>query len=102
MNYLVKARPTERLGSIPTQERERLLAGEREAAAALIASGVMIWMWYLPGSTSSIGIWNADNEEELDTNLKKLPFFPYHEVDITALAAHPAFPTPLRTVGPAV
>ena len=101
MNHLVKATPTERMLTLSADERETLLAGERDAAKALIASGAMTWVWYLPGSTTSIALWNADSAEALDAHLRTLPLFPYHEVEITTLAAHPAFPTPLRIVEPA-
>jgi muconolactone D-isomerase len=96
MNYLVTATPTERLTGLTTDERAGLMAREREVASALIATGAITWMWRLPGTEASVSIWNAESDEELREHLEELPVFPYNDVEITALAAHPAFPTALR------
>ncbi|MEJ2861943.1 muconolactone Delta-isomerase family protein [Actinomycetospora flava] len=101
MNYLVKATPTERMRTLGADERETLLAGEREAATALITAGSLAWMWYLPDSRTSVSIWNADDRDALDADLRTLPFLPYHDLEISVLAAHPAFPTPLGVAEPA-
>jgi muconolactone D-isomerase len=97
MEYLVKGTPTRRLLDLSADDRDALMAGEREVAAALIAEGAITWMWRLPGTNTSIAIWNAENAEALEGHLKMLPVFPYNDVEITALAAHPAFPTSLST-----
>lgn len=96
MDYLVKATPTGRLLGLSAADRATLMAQEREVASALIAGGTITWMWRLPDSTTSISIWNAESAEALGAHLQTLPVFPYNDVEITALAAHPAFPTPLR------
>lgn len=96
MDYLVKATPTGRLLELSSDDRDKLMAREREVATALIARGTITWMWRLPGTHTSITIWNAESAEALDAHLKTLPIFPYNDVEVTALAAHPAFPAPLR------
>lgn len=96
MDYLVKATPTGRLLELSSDDRDKLMAREREVATALIARGTITWMWRLPGTNTSITICNAESAEALDAHLKTLPVFPYNDVEVTALAAHPAFPAPLR------
>lgn len=96
MDYLVKASPTGELSNLPTEERDELMAREREVATALIRSGAITWMWRLPDSGVSLGIWNAESADALDAHLRTLPIFPYNSIEITALAVHPAFPTSLR------
>ena len=99
MDYLVKATPTGGLLGLSADERDELMAVEREIATALIREGVITWMWRLPGTGTSVAIWNAENAEALDAHLRTLPVYPYNDVEITALAAHPAFPTSLRAAG---
>ena len=96
MNFLVKATPTSGLLDLSADDRDELMVGEREVAAALIAGGAITWMWRLPGTTTSLSIWNAESAEDLDAHLMTLPFFPYNDVEVTALAPHPAFPSSLR------
>ena len=96
MNFLVKATPTGALLDLSAGDRDELMVGEREVAAALIAGGAIAWMWRLPGTSTSLSIWNAESAEDLDAHLKTLPLFPYNDVEVTALAPHPAFPSSLR------
>jgi muconolactone delta-isomerase len=97
MDYFVKATPTGGLTDLSADDRDELMAGEREVAGALIAEGAITWMWRLPGTTTTLAIWNAVSAEALDAHLKTLPIFPYNDIEVTELAAHPAFPTSLRT-----
>ncbi len=96
MDYLVTATPTGRLRELSAEDRDKLMADEREVATALIAGGTITWMWRLPDTTTSITIWNAESTEALDAHLKTLPIFPYNDIKVTALAPHPAFPIALR------
>jgi muconolactone D-isomerase len=98
MDFLVRATPTNGLLELSAEERERLMAREREVASALIAAGTITWMWRLPDTGTSVTIWNAEDLEALERHLGTLPVRPYNVLEITALAAHPAFPTPLRAV----
>jgi muconolactone D-isomerase len=96
MNHLVRATPTERLHDLSADDRDELMVREREVATALIAGGVITWMWRLPDSDISISLWDTESAEALDAHLRTLPVFPYNDVEITALAGHPAFPAPLH------
>jgi muconolactone D-isomerase len=96
VDYLVKAAPTQRFLDLSAAEVEELIARERTVATALMAEGAITWIWRLPGTTTSVAIWNAESAETLDAHLETLPIFPYQDIEITELAPHPAFPAPLR------
>lgn len=96
MDYLVKATPTGGLLDLSDDDRDELMAREREIATALIAGGAITWMWRLPGTGTSLSIWNVESAEALHAHMKTLPVFPYNDVEVTELAPHPAFPTSLR------
>ena len=100
MDYLVKGTPTRRLFELSADDRDALMASERKIATDLIAGGAITWMWRLPGTQTSIAIWNAESAEDLEAHLKMLPVYPYNDVEITALSAHPAFPASLSTAAP--
>jgi muconolactone D-isomerase len=95
MDYLVKATPTGGLLDLSDNDRDELMTREREVATALIGAGAIVWMWRLPGTTTSVSIWSAGSAEALDAHLETLPVFPYNDVEITELAEHPAFPNSL-------
>ncbi|GAA4923093.1 muconolactone D-isomerase [Actinomycetospora succinea] len=96
MNYLVTGTPTGRLLDLPADDRDALMAREREVATALISGGVIVWMWRLPDTDTSVTVWDAESTEALTAHLESLPVFPYTDVEVTELAAHPAFPAPLH------
>ncbi|MFC5063163.1 muconolactone Delta-isomerase family protein [Actinomycetospora atypica] len=96
MDYLVTATPTGGLIDLAADERDELMARERQIATALIDAGTITWMWRLPDTGTTLAVWNAESAESLDAALRTLPVHPYNVLEITALAAHPAFPTPLR------
>lgn len=96
MNYLVKATPTRRLTALTADERDELMVGERDAATSLITAGAIVWMWRLPDTATSLSMWDAESQEALGAHLRTLPLYPYHDIEITGLGAHPAFPTALR------
>ena len=98
MDYLVRATPTGGLLELSAEERDELMGRERAIATALIDAGTITWMWRLPDSGTSVTIWNAESTEALEAHLGTLPVLPYNDIEITALAVHPAFPTPLRSV----
>lgn len=100
MNYLVRATPHQRLHDLTADERGEVMARERAVAAALIDSGAIVWMWRLPGSVASVSIWSAESEEALGAHLATLPLSAHHDVEIIALAGHPAFPAALHAGSP--
>lgn len=78
----------------PSEERDRLIAAEMERAEELAANGTIRRLWRLPGRWANVGIWRADDASALHEALSSLPFFPWLDITVTALAAHPSDPGP--------
>jgi len=81
------------------QERARL--GEAEAACAkeLAGRGTIKRLWRIPGRRANYGLWAADDADALHAAISSLPLFPWLDVDVIPLAAHPS--DPLRSQDPA-
>jgi muconolactone D-isomerase len=73
-------------------ELVRLTAAERERAAELASTGTIRRMWRVPGRRANWGIWEAPDATALHAALRSLPLFPWLEVDVIPLAAHPNDP----------
>ena len=74
------------------QELARLTTAERARGTELAAAGVIRRMWRVPGRRANWGIWEAPDGSALHAAISSLPFFPYLEVDVIPLAAHPTDP----------
>jgi len=72
--------------------RHRLIDAERERAAELAAEGVIVRLWRVPGRWANYGIWSARSATELHEAISSLPFYPWLDVSVEALAAHPSDP----------
>jgi muconolactone D-isomerase len=73
-------------------ELARLTAAERERATQLAAEGRIQRMWRIPGRRANWGLWEAADATELHAAISSLPFFPYLNVEVHPLAAHPSDP----------
>lgn len=67
----------------------KLTPSEREYGRRLVASGHISRIWRIPGRRANAGIWRAEDATELHTLLSELPQFPWLEIKVTPLAAHP-------------
>ncbi len=74
------------------EELARLTAAERVRGAELAAAGLIRRMWRVPGRRANWGIWEAPDATALHAAISSLPFFPYLDVDVIPLAAHPTDP----------
>jgi muconolactone D-isomerase len=70
----------------------RLTAAERVRGAELAAEGVIRRMWRVPGRRANWGVWEASDATALHAAISSLPFYPYLDVDVIPLAAHPTDP----------
>jgi muconolactone D-isomerase len=70
----------------------RLTAAERSRATELGAAGIIRRMWRIPGRRANVGIWQAEDATALHAAIGSLPFFPYLDIEIVPLAAHPSDP----------
>lgn len=73
-------------------ELARLTAAERERAGELAAAGTIRRMWRVPGRRANWGIWEAADATALHAAIRSLPLFPWLDVDVIPLAAHPSDP----------
>ena len=79
----------------PQAEVERREHAESAAAAALVQDGHLVRLWRRPlvgDGTTTIGLYRADSEAELDDLLGALPLADWLRVTVTPLAAHPNDP----------
>jgi muconolactone D-isomerase len=72
--------------------KAELIAAERARAKQLADEGILIRMWRIPGAWANVGIWRADTATELHDAISSLPFYPWLDVTVVALADHPSDP----------
>ena len=72
-----------------------LATTERAMAARHAQEGTLIRMWRVPGRRENWGLWKASSATELHAILSALPVWPWMDLDVHALAAHPVDPAPL-------
>ena len=70
----------------------RLVAAERVRAAELATEGRLRRLWRVPGERANWGIWEAPDATELHAALRSLPLFPWLDIHVQPLAAHPSDP----------
>lgn len=75
--------------AMPEGRRTELLAAERVRGRELVDSGTIARIWRIPGAMRNVAIWRAADATELHGLLRSLPFAPWSEIDVTALAEHP-------------
>ena len=73
-------------------ERDALIAAERIRVGELIANGKLMRLWRLPGRWENVTLWQVVDASEFDRLLRSLPFFPWLDVVVEALAEHPSDP----------
>lgn len=94
MEFLVEITTTIPEGTDPG-EVDRRRAAEAVRAKELAASGGLVRLWRPVGELRSIGVWAADDEKKLHTDvLDTLPLHPWMSYVITALQPHPNDPGP--------
>lgn len=70
----------------------RLTVAERARGAELAAAGTIRRMWRTPGRRANWGLWEAADATMLHAAIASLPFFPFLDVEVIPLAAHPTDP----------
>jgi muconolactone D-isomerase len=74
-------------------EHARLVEAERARARELAAAGTIRRLWRIPGRRANYGLWAAPDATALHDAISSLPFFPWLDVEVTALAEHPSDPS---------
>ena len=74
------------------EEKDRRIVAEAARARELAAEGVIKRLWRIPGRWATWGLWEAEDATALHAAIGSLPFFPYLDVEVIPLAAHPNDP----------
>ncbi len=80
---------------VPESEIHRREAAEAVRAADLVADGNLRRVWRRPtasGTSTIVGLYNADSPSQLDGILRTLPLYEWMRITITTLDPHPNDP----------
>ncbi len=80
----------------PRDERDRLIGEESVKARELAEQGHLLRIWRIPGRWANVGLWQAEDATALHHVLSLLPLFPWMDIHVRPLAAHPSDPSPGR------
>ena len=70
--------------------REELLAREKAYSQQLQRAGKWPHIWRLVGRYANLSVFDVESNDELHEILWGLPLFPYMDIEVTPLAAHPS------------
>ena len=74
------------------EEKARRIAAEGIRARELAAQGVIKRVWRIPGQWANWGLWEAPDATAIHDAVMSLPMWPYLEVTVHPLGAHPNDP----------
>jgi muconolactone D-isomerase len=74
------------------EERQRRIEAEQQRAHELAVAGVIKRVWRVPGRWASWGLWVAHDATAIHEAVTSLPMWPYLDVEVFPLAAHPNDP----------
>ncbi|MFN8619125.1 MAG: muconolactone Delta-isomerase family protein [Chloroflexota bacterium] len=74
------------------EEKARRIAAEGVRARELAAEGIIKRVWRIPGQWANWGIWEAPDATAIHDAVTSLPMWPYLEVTVHPLGAHPNDP----------
>jgi len=72
--------------------RSLLLEAELEHGKVLAEAGVLRAIWRVPGRFANRAVWSAADATALHDVLAGLPLWPYMDIVVSPLAAHPVAP----------
>lgn len=75
---------------LPPGDHADLLTRERERSQQLQRDGRWEHLWRVAGRYANVSIFNVGSPDELHELVSGLPLFPYMDIRVTALAAHPS------------
>ena len=75
----------------------RLTEAERTRARELASAGFIRRLWRIPGRRANWGLWQARDATELHAAIASLALFPWLDVEVHPLAAHPSDPEAVST-----
>lgn len=89
---IVLTRLTNRIQIEAFDHFDSIRESEAKRVHELFHSGALVELWRVAGTRTNLAIWNVDSAESLDLLLKSLPAYPWLEVEVSWLSAHPSRP----------
>ena len=83
----------------PEERREEVFSRELLQGQALAHAGQLRRLWRIPGRWANWSLYDVTDATELHAALSSLPLYPWMDVEVHALAAHPNDPRALG-IGP--
>ncbi|GAA3356283.1 MULTISPECIES: muconolactone Delta-isomerase [Saccharopolyspora] len=87
MEFLVQV-DVARVFELPAAEREDVITREKARGRELLADGVIRHFWTVVGKRANVGVWVADDAEQLHAILSALPIWPWADIEVTPLITH--------------
>lgn len=75
---------------ISAEDWADLRARERDYAQAALRAGTLRDIWRVVGEVANYSIFDVDSNEQLHDLISGLPLFPYMDITVIPLAAHPS------------
>ena len=75
---------------LPTEERQDIVAREKEYSQQLQREGKWPQIWRVVGKYSNYSVFDVEDHDELHQILQGLPLFPFMTIHVTPLAVHPS------------
>lgn len=88
MEFLVRIE-TDLPVDTPEERRQALMAAEAARGRELMASGHLLRIWRTPGRRANVSLYEARDAAELHSLISSLPLWPWMDIHVEALAAHP-------------
>jgi muconolactone D-isomerase len=74
---------------VPSERRDAILRDERQRGRELLRTGKIERIWRIPDTSSSVSIWSAGSQAQVDGWLQGLPIAPWSDFQVTELDKHP-------------
>lgn len=76
--------------SLPVAQVEEIKAQEKAYSQQLQREGKWLHIWRVVGQYANVSLFEVKDNQELHDILTGLPLFPYMEIAVQALCAHPS------------
>ncbi|TMP57040.1 muconolactone Delta-isomerase [Pseudoalteromonas sp. S1612] len=76
--------------NLSEEEFSDIKAKEKQYAKELQKAGVWLHLWRVVGLYTNISIFEVEDNAHLHNVLSALPLFPFMEIEVTPLCAHPS------------
>lgn len=76
--------------NMPTDEFDAIKLAEKKYAESLQREGIWLHLWRVAGQYANVSIFDARDNQHLHEILTGLPLYPYMQVSVVPLCAHPS------------